>query len=505
MGFQRDLRLTIGILAWQSESLLHATIRNIEAVADEIIVVDLGSTDDTPALARKRATKAIIEPWNNDYSAARNKVLAVANGDFILWLNEGETVSPDQFSELRQQIEAPESLREVVLLPLRRPPENGSIAGEIVFEPRIHPIRNDLRFRGRIREELFPAIELLGLTKRESRIAILAPSQEPSPERSWQSARRRLDVSLLAIDEEGRLPRILLSLGEAYSQLGDTKASAAAYRDALDRSEVGSIEQLESYYGLLTALDQTPGNREAQLSLCLTALETFPLDAQLLCALGGYLNAKGRLDLGIRAYQAAIEKGQICRELAHLDGLRDILLESYSRSLDQLGQKSEARLALEREILKDPSLVRSTRRLVNAYLVEGREVEALRLVGSIARTPIEVERLRDTIRGATAAVREDWRNAVAWLRRSFDAGCRDPLCLRWCYLALTRSGLEKEAVQVRAFWKEIDPIIENESTKRSDFPATSNARGPYGEGVIRRHDLSHQVESRVASQTVRNS
>jgi hypothetical protein len=57
---------------------------------------------------------------------------------------------------------------------------------------------------------------------------------------------------------------------------------------------------LEGYYGLLTTFDGDPSQSDQQITACLEALEVYPLDAQLLVAMGGYMQNQNRLDLAAR-------------------------------------------------------------------------------------------------------------------------------------------------------------------------------------------------------------
>src|SRR5919202_271835 len=57
---------------------------------DEIIVVDTGSEDETPDIARRYGAKILFFEWCNDFAAARNYSISQASGRWILVLDADE-------------------------------------------------------------------------------------------------------------------------------------------------------------------------------------------------------------------------------------------------------------------------------------------------------------------------------------------------------------------------------------------------------------------------------
>src|SRR5512143_1921914 len=68
--------------------------------ADEIIVVDSGSTDRTLETARRYTEKIFTIDWPG-YGAARNFALSQATGNWALWLDADERVTPELGEEIR--------------------------------------------------------------------------------------------------------------------------------------------------------------------------------------------------------------------------------------------------------------------------------------------------------------------------------------------------------------------------------------------------------------------
>lgn len=82
------------------EVCLHSVLRAAERVSAEIIVVDNNSKDDSCAMLRERfpAVRLIENKDNVGFSKANNQGVAVADGEYILFLNP-DTVMPEDFLE----------------------------------------------------------------------------------------------------------------------------------------------------------------------------------------------------------------------------------------------------------------------------------------------------------------------------------------------------------------------------------------------------------------------
>lgn len=77
----------------EARNLPHILV-SIRGVADEIIVVDTGSTDETKEIAKSAGTRVFDFEWCDDFSAARNYSLSQATGHMILWLDADDRINP---------------------------------------------------------------------------------------------------------------------------------------------------------------------------------------------------------------------------------------------------------------------------------------------------------------------------------------------------------------------------------------------------------------------------
>lgn len=77
------------------------------AFADEFIVVDSGSTDNTVALARDFGARVVVTPDWPGFGPQKNRALDLATGDWVLSLDADERVTPALASEIQAVLAAP--------------------------------------------------------------------------------------------------------------------------------------------------------------------------------------------------------------------------------------------------------------------------------------------------------------------------------------------------------------------------------------------------------------
>lgn len=88
------MHLSVCIITHNEEANIVRTLESVRGIADEIIVVDSGSTDQTVALARSCGAKVFLEEWKG-FGLQKNSALAKAGGDWILSLDADEEVSQE--------------------------------------------------------------------------------------------------------------------------------------------------------------------------------------------------------------------------------------------------------------------------------------------------------------------------------------------------------------------------------------------------------------------------
>jgi len=120
--------VSIIIATCNSEATLSAclaSVRNQDYKNYEIIIVDNGSSDSTLGAIDPREIRLIKNKQNLGFSKANNQALAIAKGEFVLFLNSDASIEPNFLSVLLPYFESDCRLGALSAKVLR--PSNGSI------------------------------------------------------------------------------------------------------------------------------------------------------------------------------------------------------------------------------------------------------------------------------------------------------------------------------------------------------------------------------------------
>ena len=85
--------ITAVIITHNEERNIGRCLESLKGVADEVVVVDSGSTDGTEAICRRHGVHFVHHQWK-DYSDQKNYANSLATGDWILSIDADEALSP---------------------------------------------------------------------------------------------------------------------------------------------------------------------------------------------------------------------------------------------------------------------------------------------------------------------------------------------------------------------------------------------------------------------------
>lgn len=97
--------LSVCMIVKNEESVIKRCLDSIKDIADEIIIVDTGSTDRTIEIAESFGAKIIRHEWKDDFSEARNVCLQNAASDWILTLDADEFIERKDLINIKRIME----------------------------------------------------------------------------------------------------------------------------------------------------------------------------------------------------------------------------------------------------------------------------------------------------------------------------------------------------------------------------------------------------------------
>lgn len=100
-------RLSVVMIAKNAAELLPDCLASVKW-ADEIIVLDSGSSDNTVELAQQLGARVEVNTDWQGYGIQRQRAQALASGDYILMIDADERVTPELEQSLRQILTSPQ-------------------------------------------------------------------------------------------------------------------------------------------------------------------------------------------------------------------------------------------------------------------------------------------------------------------------------------------------------------------------------------------------------------
>ena len=294
-------RLSVCLIVKNEERHLGRCLQSVRGLADEIVVVDTGSTDRTIEIAREHGARVAHFDWCDDFSAAKNFSIEQATGDWILSIDADESIATRDHSAIRATVNAdaacPERSRRVdaIVIPQRhyvdtvlvgwQPGSGGYAEGEPyggfidVDCRRLFRNRPWLRFRNRVHEELVSLDPARPLIEARDAWVIHHYGKLDGLERLRAKGEAYLRIGRVKVHEHPNDPQGHYELGVQYAELERPTDAIACFERALalaprhrDTPLRLALCYLETgqYRAALTALrqcDDSMPHRRAELKL----------------------------------------------------------------------------------------------------------------------------------------------------------------------------------------------------------------------------------------------
>jgi glycosyltransferase involved in cell wall biosynthesis len=96
------MKISVAVITFNEEEMIESCLKSVDW-ADERIVLDSGSTDKTLNIAQKLGAKVYAVKFIN-FSQIRKLAREKATGNWILYIDADERVTPDLAQEIKEKI-----------------------------------------------------------------------------------------------------------------------------------------------------------------------------------------------------------------------------------------------------------------------------------------------------------------------------------------------------------------------------------------------------------------
>ena len=376
------------------QRVIEQCLNSVKGFVAEMVVVDTGSEDSTPVLARGLGATVLHFDWTGDFSAARNRSLECARGTWILVLDADEILAERDAHRLRQltsetnsdgfkliQRTYLHSANFVSAAPNPRDYDEGKAYSDCVDVPVIRLFRNDrrIRYSGRVHELVEPSFTSLpGLAWESSNLVIHHFGKVGDPAHLERKKQVYLELGRKKMMEEPENARAHFELGVQLFELDRYSESVPCFEKAV---ELNAGYDLALLY-IAKALHATGEVEEAE-KYFRKCMKGCPKSDKVLFDYANLLRDRGNIKAAIKHYKTALDANP-----------------RHSPALFNMGV---------------------------LHVTSGDTPEGLKLIERAIHLNPDNARFYENL-GRLCLVKEDLRETVPWIERYVER-CRDARCL----------------------------------------------------------------------------
>lgn len=334
--------LSVCIIVKNEAALLERCLKSIRPVADQIVVVDTGSDDNSREIARQCGALVVESEWRDDFSWSRNISIEHADGTWILWLDADDVVPQGSLQPIAAlKRKSPDCVYNFIV----RNQRHGNTGTEF-RQARMFPNRNELRFERRIHEQIMPSALRIGLPLETCDIVIEHHGYADPAVLKRKAAR---NIVLLLEEYPKYAPDIVMAseIADSYSLTDDDDNAAYWYETVLAVPEVTKrmpVMAGHAYYGLGNIYSRREQYNEAihhfKKTLALT-----PWRVDVMYSLSVAQELSGSPALAINTLASIPETKQVTGQVG-VD-YRSAVIKSYLRRIRLLVEASKLNEAVE--------------------------------------------------------------------------------------------------------------------------------------------------------------
>ncbi len=342
--------ISVCIIAKNESEMIRDCLASVAPIAEEIIVVDTGSTDNTKDIAYSFGAKVIDCPWENDFSKARNRALDAARCKYILSIDADERLL-NPF-ELQNTLEKASHEVGGWLLKVTSEAKRGDGGTDVYVANllRVFLNRPEIRFSGIIHEQILEPILSLGLKIDITRVELKHLGYALEPNMMKMKQLRNLELLDIQLGYHPQDGHALYQRAKTRLALGELDEAENDMSDAIKYIRPNSALRPQALnFGAVIAYQ-----RGEYMTAVWRAIESLKIIAKQAFAnfiLGESYTELNKFSDALSAYLAAESARQIENKIAHIVGEYYIAPEQLhfriGRAMLALGRANEAKARFE--------------------------------------------------------------------------------------------------------------------------------------------------------------
>lgn len=323
------MSLSVCMIVKNEEEVIARCLACVEKFADEIIVVDTGSSDRTVEEVKKFTDKIFRFEWVDDFSAARNFAFEKATGDFLMWLDADDVITDEHCEKIRKLVDCGDF--DMAFLPYAAD-FDGDTPTFVYYRERIFRRSGNYRFGGAVHEAVTPR----GKIAYGDAVIFHKKMKDGEPLRNLRILQKRIARGICLNEREKFYYGRELLYNRMYRE------SIAVLEDFLcgDGWAENKIEACINLYRAYTAV----GDENSALNALFKSFLYDKPRSEACCILGAYFSDKNSVSCAIYWYQRALEGSVDGKEgsFVNLDYCEFIPYIQLCVLYDRLGDKEKA-------------------------------------------------------------------------------------------------------------------------------------------------------------------
>lgn len=286
------MKISVCLIVKNEQESLSNCLECVKSFADEIVIVDTGSLDNTKKIALKYTSKVFDFKWVNDFSLARNYAFSKATCDYLMWLDADDIILPfDQEKILK--IKQEKTPADTYMFKYVTSKESNGYYEFYFYRERLFKNCKLAKFNGFIHEYVVPFgkinYENICITHNQRK------NRDPYRNISIYNENIKNGAKLNIRDE--------YYLAKEYFYVGEYQKSLNMLKQLINEKSMYSADLYDCF---ITAYkcEQFIEKGDAHYLFC--ALEKFEPTSELLCLLGLYYENKKQINKAIIYYKMAV-------------------------------------------------------------------------------------------------------------------------------------------------------------------------------------------------------